>query len=109
MPSKDQHRQALWVEVRNSENGERTLTLYGAPVPQNRAERERFLNRYVPMIFPGAELRTYAGGTATFVARHLLIIAHYGAVRDDSELMPLTERLPEPIADRPGQGTLFAA
>ncbi|MGH2946519.1 MAG: hypothetical protein ACRDPC_09735 [Solirubrobacteraceae bacterium] len=45
----------------------------------------------------------------TGCAAHLLITAHYGEVREDSELVPLKERRPEPIADRPGQGTLFAA
>ncbi|MGH2946522.1 MAG: hypothetical protein ACRDPC_09750 [Solirubrobacteraceae bacterium] len=86
MSSTAERRKALWVEVRNSETGERTLSLYDAPVPQNRAERERFLNRYVPMIFAGAELRTYAGGAATFVARHLRrtrFTGHLGGERDD--------------------------
>jgi hypothetical protein len=109
MSSTSEHRKALWVEIRNSETGERSVRLYDAPIPQNRGERERLLNRYVPMIFTGAELRTYAGGAATFVAGHLLITAHYGAVREHSELLPVEDRLPEPVAEELGQGTLFAA
>lgn len=74
-----------------------------------RTDRERFLNRYVPQIFPGAKLRRYAGGAGTFIAGQLLITAHYGAVRDDATLLAIEEKLPEPIADRAGQGALFAA
>jgi hypothetical protein len=103
-------RKALWIEVRDSKTGDRKVSLYAAPPPRTRAEREQFLNRYVPMIFPGARLRTYAGGAATFVAGHLLISAHYGAVRDGARILPIEEQLPEPVADRPGQqGSLFAA
>lgn len=107
--SASRQRKALWVEIRDSSNGERRIELYDAPIPKTRQERELFLNRYVPMIFPGAKLRTYAGGTGTFIADPLLIAAHYGAVRDDAELLPVDERLPEPVADRVGQGSLFAA
>ena len=106
MPSE---RKGLWIEVHDSETGERRVLVYATPVPRNRTDRERFLNRHVPQIFPEAKLRTYAGGTATFVADHLLITAHYGAVREDVELLPLNERLPEPVAKAVGQGTLFAA
>jgi hypothetical protein len=101
-------RKGLWIEVRDSETGERHVSIYAAPVPRNRTERERFLNRYVPQIFPGAKLRTYAGGAATFLVRQLLIRAHYGAVRHDAELLPLEEKSPEPVAAGVGQGTLFA-
>ena len=106
MPSE---RKGLWVEVHNSETGQRHVSIYAAPVPRNRTDRERLLNRYVPQIVPGAKLRTYTGGAATFVTGQLLITAHYGSVRADAELLPLEERLPEPIADRVGQGSLFAA
>lgn len=102
-------RRGLWVEVRDSDTGERHASVYAAPVPRNRTDRERFLNRYVPQIFPGAKLRTYTGGAATFIAGQLLITAHYGAVREDAELLPLEEKLSEPVADRVGQGSLFAA
>ncbi len=102
-------RKGLWIEVRDSETGERHVWIYAAPVPRSRTDRERFLNRYVPQIFPGAKLRTYAGGAATFLVRQLLIRAHYGAVRHDAELLPLDEKLPEPTAASVGQGTLFAA
>ena len=74
-------RKALWLDIRDSSNGERRTELYDAPVPKTRVERERFLNRYVPMIYAGAALRTFAGGSATFIADPLLISAHYGAVR----------------------------
>jgi len=99
---------ALWVEVRDSSTGERRVDLYETPVPRNRGDRERLLNRLVPQIFPGAKLRTYAGGAATFVCEQLLITAHFGAVRDGVELLPLEEKLPEPLASRAGQGSLFA-
>ena len=102
-------RKGLWIEVRNSETGERQVSIYATPIPRNRTDRERFLNRYVPQIFPGAKLRTYAGGAATFIAGQLLITAHYGAVRDGAELLPLEEKLPAPVAEGVGQGTLFAA
>jgi hypothetical protein len=102
-------RKGLWIEVRDSETGERRVAIYAAPVPRNRTDRERFLNLYVPQIFPGAKLRTYAGGAATFIAEHLLITAHYGAVRDDAELLSVEEKLPEPVANRVGQGSLFTA
>jgi hypothetical protein len=107
--SRTAKRKALWVEIRDSSNGERRIELYDAPIPKTRADRERFLNRYVPMIYPGAKLRTLAGGSGTFVADLLLITAHYGEVREDTELLPLEERLPDPVADRVGQGSLFAA
>jgi len=100
-------RSALWLDVRDSDTGERHVSIYAAPVPRNRVDRERFLNRYVPQIFPGAKLRTYTGGAATFLVRHLLIRAHYGAVRDDAELLPLEETLPKPAATGVGQGRLF--
>lgn len=102
-------RKGLWIEVRDSETGERRIAVYATEVPRNRIDRERFLNRYVPQIFPGAKLRTYTGGAATFIAGKLLITAHYGAVRDDAELLAIEEKAPEPVADRVGQGTLFAA
>lgn len=102
-------RKGLWVEVRDSDTGERTIKIYDAPIPVRRTERERFLNRYVPMIFPGAKLRRYAGGTATYHCGMLLINAHYGAVHDDAELLPLEQRLEQPEAKRAGQGELFAA
>lgn len=102
-------RQALWVEIRDSSSGERRIELYEAPVPRNRGEREAFLNRYVPSIFPGAKLRVFAGGAGTFVRDPLLITAHYAAVADNVKLLPVEERLPEPVADAPGQGSLFAA
>jgi hypothetical protein len=101
-------RKGLWVEVRNSESGDRTISIYAAPIPQSRADRERFLNRSIPRIFPGAKLRTYAGGTAKFVRGPLLIAAHYGAVRDDMELVPLEALPQEPTVEYVGQGTLFA-
>ncbi len=44
-------RKALWLDIRDSSNGERRTELYDAPVPKTRVERERFLNRYVPMIY----------------------------------------------------------
>jgi hypothetical protein len=102
-------RKGLWIEVRDSETGERHVSIYAAPIPRSRTDRERFLNRYVPQILPGAKLRTYSGGTATFLMRHLLIRAHYGAVHHNAELLPLEEKLPEPVAASVGQGTLFAA
>lgn len=102
-------RKGLWVEVRDSETGERRAAAYAAPEPRTRADRERLLNRHVPQIFPGAKLRTYAGGTATFIRGMLLITAHFGAVRDDAELLPIEERPVEPVASRTGQGALFAA
>jgi hypothetical protein len=102
-------RKALWIETRDSETGERRVEVYAAPVPRLRAERERFLNRVVPQIFPGAKLETFAGGTATFVRRALLIRAHYGPVREGVELLPFEERLPDPVASAEGQGSLFAA
>lgn len=109
VPENKRQRKALWVEVRDSSNGERRIAVYDAPVPRSRPDRERFLNRYVPMIFPGAELRTYAGGEATFIRELLLITAHYGAVRDDVELLALDEKVPDPIVKTVGQGSLFAA
>jgi hypothetical protein len=102
-------RKALWVEVRDSESGERTVDHYSAPVPRNRAEREILLNRIVPQIYPGAQLRTYGGGVATFVRGMLLIEAHYGAVKEGTELKPVPEHNLQPIADGKGQGSLFAA
>lgn len=102
-------RKALWIEVRDSDTGERHVAAYAAPQPRTRADRERLLNRHVPQVFPGAKLRTYAGGTATFVRGMLLITAHYGAVRDDAELLPVEERPVEPVASGAGQGALFAA
>jgi len=99
---------ALWVEVRDSSSGERRVDLYAAPVPRTRGDRERLLNRLVPQIFPGAKLRTYAGGAGTFVREQLLITAHFGAIREGVELLPLEEKLPEPLASRAGQGSLFA-
>lgn len=100
---------ALWVEVRDSDTGERRVDHYAAPIPSTRNERERLLNRLIPQIFPGASLRTYAGGTATFVRDQLLITAHFGAVRGEVRLQPLEEKLPEPVAAKAGQGSLFAA
>lgn len=100
---------ALWVEVRNSETGERTVRPYAAQIPKTRAERELFLNETIPQIFPGAKLRTYGGGVGTFVSGMLLIEAHYGAVRDGAELAPVPEHPLEPVTDEPGQGRLFAA
>lgn len=102
-------RKGLWIEVRDAESGARRISIYSAPVPRNRAERERLLNRYVPQIFPGAKLRTYSGGVATFVRGPLLIAAHYGAVRDDVELLSIEETSEGPVAHTVGQGTLFAA
>jgi hypothetical protein len=102
-------RKALWIEVHDAETGERQRDLYSAPIPRTRAERERFLNRHVPQIFPGAKLRTYTGAAAKFVRGSLLITAHYGAVADDVELQALEEHYPEPVADSVGQGSLFAA
>lgn len=102
-------KKALWIEVRNSNTGERTLQPYAAPIPTTRAQRELFLNQLVPQIFPGAKLRTYGGGVGTFICGALLIEAHYGAVRDDTKLAPLPERQLEPVTDGPGQGSLFAA
>jgi hypothetical protein len=99
-------RKGLWVEVRDSESGQRTLAVYDAPIPNGRTDRERSLNRSVPRLFPGATLRAYAGGTAKFVRGSLLIAAHYGAVRHDTELLPL-EEIPAPVLDYAGQGTLF--
>ena len=66
-------RKGLWIEVRDSGTGERRISMYAAPVPRSRGDRERFLNRYVPQILPGAKLRTYAGGAATFIVGQLLI------------------------------------
>lgn len=63
----------------------------------------------MPQIFPGAKLRTYAGGTATFVRGMLLITAHYGEVRDGVELLTIDERAEELLATGAGQGSLFAA
>lgn len=102
-------RKGLWIEVRDSGTGERRISVYAAPVPRSRGDRERFLNRYVPQILPGAKLRTYAGGAATFIVGQLLINAHYGAAQADAELLPLEEKTPEPVAHGVGQGTLFAA
>lgn len=102
-------RKGLWIEVRDSDTGERTVSIYAAPVPKKRAERELFLNRYVPMIFPGAKMRRYAGGTGTYHCGMLLINAHYGAVTDEAEMLPLEERHDPPEAKRAGQGELFAA
>jgi hypothetical protein len=102
-------RKGLWIEVRDSESGERRISIYSAPVPRTRTERERLLNHWVPQIFPGAKLRTYAGGVAKFVLGPLLIAAHYGAVRPDAELIPIEEADGGPIARELGQGTLFAA
>ena len=102
-------RKALWIETRDSETGERRVDVYAAPIPKSRGDRERLLNQTVPQIFPGAELRTFAGGTATFVRDALLISAHYGPVREGIQLLPFEERLPEPMATGRGQGSLFAA
>lgn len=102
-------RKALWVEVRDSSTGERRVEVYAAPVPRTSSERELFLNRHVPSIFPGAKLRTFAGGTGTFILDPLLITAHYGAVGDDVDLLPVKETLPEPVATGAGQGSLSAA
>lgn len=102
-------RKALWVEVRDSETGQRIVEQYEAPIPKTRTEREAFLNKVVPQIFPGAELRTYGGGVATFVRDMLLIEAHYGAVRDGAELSPLPDRPVQPVFEDEDQGRLFAA
>jgi len=102
-------RRALWIEVRDSQTGERRIEHYEAPIPKSRTDRERFLNRCVPAIYPGAELRSYAGGAGTFVSGALLITAHYGAVREDTELRPIEEQPSEPVAEDLGQGELFAA
>ncbi len=98
----------LWVEVRDSQSGDRRVSVYAAPVPSSRSERERLLNRSVREIFPGAKLRTYSGGVAKFVSGPLLISAHYGAVRAEVELIPLERKRPEPVAEGIGQGILFA-
>jgi hypothetical protein len=100
---------ALWIEVRDSGTGERRIEVYAAPTPRTRTDREPYLNRYVPQIFPGAKLRTFAGGAATFVRDQLLITAHYGAVREGARVLPLEETHSEPLAARVGQGSLFAA
>ena len=102
-----QDKKALWVEVRDSATGERNLSLYEAPIPCYQRERERYLNKQVPQLFPGAELRSYSGGVGTFVRDMLLISAHYGAVREGVSLTSFRARLPEPVATGPGQGLLF--
>lgn len=102
-------RKALWVEVRDSETGQRLVEKYEAPIPRTRAQREVFLNEVVPRIFPGAKLRTYGGGVATFVRDMLLIEAHYGEVRGEVELAPVPVHPVEPIFEGAGQGKLFAA
>lgn len=100
---------ALWLEVRDSATGERRVEVYAAPTPRTRADREPYLNRYVTQIFPGAKLRTFAGGAGTFVRDQLLITAHYGAIREGAHVLPLEERHPEPLAARVGQGSLFGS
>lgn len=102
-------RKALWIEVRDSDTGDRIVEQYAAPIPRTRAEREIFLNEIVPKIFPGAELRSYGGGVATFVRDLLLIEAHYGAVRADADLSPVPVRPVEPVFEGEDQGRLFAA
>jgi hypothetical protein len=102
-------RKGLWIDVRDAASGERRTEIYDAPVPAIRADREAFLNRQVPTIFPGARLRSYSGGAATFICGSLLIAAHYGAIREDAQLISMPERAQDPVADGVGQGTLFAA
>lgn len=102
-------RKALWIEIRDSSTGERRIEVYATPIPKNRGDRERLLNRHVPAIYPGAKMRTYAGGAGTFIRDMLLITAHFAAVADDVELLPVEEGATEPVASSVGQGSLFAA
>lgn len=81
-------REALWIDLRTGRGISRRL-LFDAHPPRVRRERERALREAVEQVFPSATIRSYSGGVAQFEWDDAVLVAHFGAVRDGAELLPL--------------------
>ena len=101
-------RQALWIDLREP-GREHRLLLVDAPVPTLKKEREAKLQGAVELIWPRARLVSYSGGVAEFSLGEGTVVAHFGPVRGDAELLPLErvlalrenhERHPAGVAER---------
>ncbi len=86
-------RQALWIDLREP-GQEHRLLLVDAPAPAVKKERETKLQAAVERIWPRARLVAYAGGVAEFSLGEGTVVAHFGPVRGDAELLPLERVLP---------------
>jgi hypothetical protein len=86
-------RQALWIDLREPGH-EHRLLLVDAPAPTAKKERETKLQVAVERLWPRAQLVSYAGGVAEFSLGEATVVAHFGPVRSDAELLPLDCVLP---------------
>ena len=86
-------RQALWIDLREP-GREHRLLLVDAPAPAVKNDRETKLQAAVEQIWPRAQLVSYAGGVAEFSLGEGTVVAHFGPVRGDAELLPLERVLP---------------
>lgn len=94
----ESHKTTITIEARDLDTDERSRTTIAVVAPQDPGRQRAVLADAVAEPFPGAKLRSYADGAATFLDRQHLIIASYAELPDQgrrrsSRSLPLQDAL----------------
>ena len=83
-----QVRRALWIDVRGFDRSSRTYLVDVQP-PYDRSAREAEIRQAVERLWPESRSVGYSGGVAEFELPCGVATAHFGAVRNDAQVLDI--------------------